>query len=108
MLGFDKTCCGVRPAARKKCEHFARDHGQFMKIIGSWVGVPQFGNDLFKRGHGIFLQQRGKPTTTITPSRSFMKASFDDCLIITILFCPPFGFSFILFSLFHSHPTENA
>ena len=20
MLGFDKTCCGVRAAARKKCE----------------------------------------------------------------------------------------
>jgi len=21
MLGFDKTCCGVRMAARKKCDH---------------------------------------------------------------------------------------
>jgi len=21
MLGFDKTCCGARTAARKKCEH---------------------------------------------------------------------------------------
>jgi hypothetical protein len=21
MLGFDKTCCGVRMAARKKCGH---------------------------------------------------------------------------------------